>query len=104
MTKPAIIQAELEEFLGDKLNGISPEKAAILFQTYSKKRKHEVIYLFWFFNFHYAYVKKWWLLFLFLISFGGVAIWWVIDLFRLDTILKEYNKAKAEELFEELQV
>lgn len=94
------VQAELEEYLGEKFTVLPEDKRASLTALYKKKRRTEVIYIFWFLNFHYAYVKKWWLLLLFLLSFGGVAIWWVVDLFRLPTILREYNKAKAEELLE----
>lgn len=89
---------ELEIFLGNRLNKLEKEKKLALTETYSQQRKTPLIYFWWFFNFHYLYVRKWWLFVLFILTFAGVGIWWVIDLFRLNTILREYNKNLAEEL------
>lgn len=89
---------ELLKFLGDKFSNLSQEKQNEVAQEYSKRRKTSFIFFCWFFNFHYIYVERWWLFLLFFFSLGGIAIWWVIDLFRLDTILEEYNRNLAEEI------
>lgn len=49
-------------------------------------------YLLWFFfGFHYAYLGKWGLQFLYWITFGGFFIWSIIDLFTLSGKVANYN-------------
>jgi len=98
-----IIINELEEFLSSKFRRLSATKKTELVKEYKKRRKGDAIFVFWFFSFHYAYVGKWKRFFVFFFTLGGLCVWWLIDLFKLDTILKEYNKKKAEELFGKLQ-
>lgn len=98
-----LMMKELEEFLSSKFRTLSAEKKSELLALYKKKRKTGVIVVFWLFNLHYAYVGRWKRFFLFFLSFGGLLIWWLIDFFRLDTILRECNKKKAEELFDKLE-
>jgi hypothetical protein len=95
-----LIEDELEEFLGENFTGLAQEKRLEFFKLYKKHRKTEAIYVYWFFNLHYAYVKKWLVFIVFIFTFGGLCLWWLLDLFRLNTILKEYNSNKAKELFE----
>ncbi|MDA0782181.1 MAG: hypothetical protein PQ612_04730 [Rickettsiales bacterium] len=95
---------ELEDFLSSKYRTLSASRKEELLGLYKKYRKQEsLLIICWFFSFHYVYVGRWKMFFLFFFSLGGLFIWWVIDLFRLDTILKQYNKKKAEELFEKLE-
>ncbi len=89
------IVTELKEYLGDKFKKLPAPKKKELVTSYSKKRKSDSIYFWWFLSLHYAYLHKWWLFFLFLITISGFGVWWVIDLFRLSTILREYNKNVA---------
>jgi hypothetical protein len=94
---------ELEDFLSSKYRTLSAKNKDLLLQQYKKHKKTDIIILFWLFSFHYAYVGKWKLFFIFFFTLGGILIWWIIDYFRLDTILKEYNEKKALELFENLK-
>ena len=94
---------ELEGFLSSKYRTLSNARKEELLNIYSKKRKTQVITIFWLFGFHYAYVGRWKLFFLYFFTIQGLLLWWIIDLFRLDTILEKYNKKKAEELFENLE-
>lgn len=49
-------------------------------------------YLLWFFfGFHYAYLGKWGLQFLYWITFGGFFIWAIIDLFTLSGRVANHN-------------
>jgi hypothetical protein len=105
MTKrtDVLMMKELEEFLSSKFRTLSDKKKSELLKIYKKKRKTGVIIVFWLFNLHYAYVGRWKRFFWFFLTFGGLLIWWLIDFFKLNTILKEYNKKKAEELFDKLE-
>jgi hypothetical protein len=96
------IKLELKEYLGKDYHGLSKQKKLQLLELYTKSRKTEAIYIFWFLNLHYAYVGKWWSLTLFILTIGGFGVWWLIDLFRLTIILREYNKTKAVELLKKL--
>jgi len=96
------IKAELKEFIGDKFLELPSASLESFLQYYRRVRKTDIIYLFWFFNFHYAYVGRWWLFLLFFFTIGGFGIWWLIDLFRLNTILRKYNTKKAEEFLNNL--
>ena len=99
---PDKTEQELLDFLGDDYSALTDSQKIHLKTLYQKERKNDFIYFWWFFNLHYAVVKKWKLLILFLLSFGGLCIWWLVDLFRIPTILKEYNSNKARELIEEV--
>lgn len=49
-------------------------------------------YLLWFFfGFHYAYLGKWLLQFLYWITLGGFFIWAIIDLFTLSSRVANHN-------------
>jgi hypothetical protein len=49
-------------------------------------------YILWFFfGFHYAYLGKWGLQFLYWITFGGFFIWAIIDLFTLSGRVANHN-------------
>ena len=93
---------ELEGFLSSKYRTLSATRKNELLNLYIKKRKTHVITIYWLFGFHYAYVGKWKRFFVYFFTIQGLFLWWVIDFFRLDTILEQYNKKKAEELFEKM--
>lgn len=98
------VMNELQEFLGNRFQILSPSKKQELCKIYKEQKRSDGVLLFmWLFSFHYAYVGKWKLFFAFFFTLGGIMIWWVIDFFRLDTILKEYNSNKAEELLKNIE-
>jgi hypothetical protein len=105
MSKPSdeSIKLELSEYLGSDYQELSRDKKAQLLALYTKSRKTEAIYIFWFLSLHYAYVGKWWKFLCFILTLNGLIVWWLIDLFRLTTILREYNKKKAVQLLYQLQ-
>jgi hypothetical protein len=94
---------ELASLLGDEFAELSEGQKERCVTRYEEKRKGAVIYLFWFFNFHYAYVGRWKLFSVFFISLGGLGIWWLIDLFRMDTILKDGNSLVAQKIVQEIK-
>jgi len=64
-----------------------------------------IAYLFMFFilGMHYGYIKKWGLQFVFWLTGGGFIIWFLIDIFRLPSIIRDYNKDKAIETMRNLK-
>jgi hypothetical protein len=56
-------------------------------------------YILWLFlAFHYIYLRKWGLQFLFWLTLGGFGIWWLIDLFRVAGMVRDYNKDVATDV------
>jgi hypothetical protein len=52
-----------------------------------------IAYLLWFFTgCHYFYLKKYWLQFFYIITLGGFGIWMLADVFRIPSMVAEYNK------------
>jgi len=57
-----------------------------------------VAYLLWLFlGWHYAYVGRWGIQFLYWLTLAGFFVWALIDLFRMPSIVRTYNQDKAVE-------
>lgn len=98
------ISKELEELLGAEFEALSGKNKERLCQLYEPQRRTAGMgYILWFLSLHYAYVRQWQLCTLFIVSFGGLVIWWLVDLFRIPTILRAYNKKTAKELLRILE-
>ena len=53
-------------------------------------------YVFWLFGLHYAYAGKWGLQFVFWFTvWGFFGLWWLVDLFRIPSIISNYNRETA---------
>lgn len=88
----------------DKLYSMSNSEQSSFKQEYERRSKSSVTaYVFWLFlGWHYAYLRKWGLQVLFLLSLGGFLIWWIIDLFRVASIVRNYNKDLAIEIMKDI--
>lgn len=60
---------------------------------YKRRRKGTgAAYVLWFLlGWHYAYVGKWGVQFLYWVSFGGFGVWALFDLFRVPGIVRRVN-------------
>ena len=47
---------------------------------------------------HYAYVNKWGTQILFWLTLGGLGIWWIIDIFRMPSIIEDFNDPIFEDI------
>lgn len=90
---------ELLLYLGDDYKQSDEDLKDQMRIAYANRRKSKVIYLWWFLNLHYAYVRLWLWLVAFLLTLGGFGVWWLVDLFRIPTILETYNKNLARGLW-----
>jgi hypothetical protein len=62
------------------------------------RRTLGVAYLLWFFlGWHYVYVGRWGIQFLYWLTAGGLLVWAFIDLFRMPGIIRTFNQDKAVE-------
>ena len=87
-----------------KYNSLATEHKQIFIDEYKRKKKSKVVaFILWFFfGWHYAYLKKWGWLILFIFTAGGFFIWWVIDLFRVSKMVNEYNNNLALEILRDI--
>lgn len=53
---------------------------------------------------HYAYVKKWGIQILCILTLWGFLLWWIIDWFRLPAIISRYNKDLAVKILTEVSI
>jgi TM2 domain-containing membrane protein YozV len=86
---PLIVQSEL--------GGISVQNQAAFLQEYKRNAKSTGwAYFLWFFlGFHYIYLKKWGIQFIYWFTGAGFVIWAVVDLFRIPGMIRAFNQDVA---------
>jgi hypothetical protein len=57
-----------------------------------KKSKLTAWLLYLFLGWHYGYLGKWMLQIAYILTFGGWFIWIIIDLFRINSMVNQYNE------------
>ncbi|MHA8092243.1 TM2 domain-containing protein [Aquirufa regiilacus] len=99
------IVGNLPAMVRNELAKLSSQKQEEFLEEYERNEKSIFVgYLFWlFFGWHYAYQKKWGIQVLFWITAGGLFIWWLIDIFRVSSMINNYNKDKAIEVMRNLR-
>ena len=90
---PATVKNQLAKMPEEQQNEFSEE-----FNRKFKPKSLIVGRIMWLFGFHYAYFEKWILLLVFWITIGGFYLWWIVDLFRINSIAKQYNQDKAKDV------
>jgi len=84
----------------NRLNDFSETEKKAYFDEYKRKKKSVfvaylcLIPLGW----HYAYLKKWGLQALCIVSLWGFLIWWIIDWFRVPHLVSNFNKDLSIEI------
>ena len=92
MDLPLIVLNRLTDFS-------NTEKKAYFDEFERKKKSVFVAYLCLIpLGWHYAYLKKWGLQALCIVSLWGFLIWWIIDWFRIPSLVRNYNKDLSIEL------
>ena len=88
---------------------LPPDQQEEFVEEFRRKAKSTgVAYLLWFtgiamLGFHYAYVRKWGIQIVYWLTLGGAFIWWFIDLFRIGSIVRDYNKDVAVDVLRNLK-
>jgi TM2 domain-containing membrane protein YozV len=79
---------------------LSPEAQISVRRDYHARKKSMLFaYLAWFFfGWHYLYLRRTGLQIAFWLTFGGFLIWWCIDLFRVAGLVNRMNEDTAREL------
>ncbi len=84
-----------------------PEDKQELFVDEFKRRykKNSVAYLLWFFfGWHYIYLKTIGWQLAFWLSFGGFLIWWFVDVFRIPGMVRSCNEDIARQIMRDLKI
>ncbi|WP_185249134.1 TM2 domain-containing protein [Chryseobacterium bernardetii] len=89
-----------------KFRGLNSEQQKIFISEFERRKKSVGIsYLLWFLlGWHYAYLKKWGWLILYILTVGGFFIWAIIDLFRIPKIVEQYNNDLALEILWDISI
>lgn len=89
-----------------KFRDLNSEQQRIFISEFERRKKSVGIsYLLWFLlGWHYAYLKKWGWLILYILTVGGFFIWAIIDLFRIPKIVEQYNNDLALEILRDISI
>lgn len=92
-------------FVRNELSNWPVNRQHEFLEEYSRKKKSVgLAYLLWLLlGWHYAYVGKWGLLALYILSVGGFFVWMLIDIFRMPGIIREYNRDLATKTLMNMQ-
>lgn len=95
---PAMVKNELKSF--------SAQKQEEFVEEYKRKSKSigiGYLLLILVFGLHYGYCNKWGLQVVYWLTMAGLGWWFIIDLFRIPSIVKNYNKDIATEVMRNLK-
>jgi len=89
-----------------KFRDLNSEQQRIFINEFERRKKSVGIsYLLWFLvGWHYAYLKKWGWLILYILTAGGFFIWAIIDLFRIPKMVEQYNNDLALEILRDISI
>ena len=91
------ITDRLPAMVRNELGALEARDQEAFLEDYERKIKSIALaYVFWLFGLHYAYVGKWGLQFVFWFTvWGFFGLWWLVDLFRIPSIISNYNRETA---------
>jgi len=110
MENQLLLKKETQDSLSSSvkfgLAKMTPQQQHAFEEDYLRKRKGIALpYIFMILlPIHYFYVGKTGLNILFLLSGGGFFIWWLIDLFRIPSIIGNYNTDLANDIFRDQKI
>lgn len=101
---PKSISDHLSSMVRNELVKLSAQKQDEFVEEFNRKGKSTGVgYLLWFFGFHYAYLGRWGMFILFMVTFGGFFVWWFVDVFRVAGMIRDYNKDTATDIFRNMR-
>ena len=93
---PARVARSLSRTVREQLAYLTPDQQRAFLWRYRAQAKSPVVALaFLPLGWHYLYLRKRGLQVLFWITLGGLAAWWVLDFFRINKLVRDYNRRVA---------
>jgi hypothetical protein len=82
-----------------------PAEHQELFRDGLRRRQRSLLvaYLTWVVGWHYAYLGRWGLLVVFLVTAGGLGVWWLVDAVRLPGLVAAANRTAAVRALEDVR-
>lgn len=102
---PASISDSLPAMVRNELAKLPAQRQEEFLEEYRRKAKSVgAAYLLWLLlGWHYIYLRKWGIQFLFWLTAGGVLIWWLVDLFRIPGMVRDFNRDVAVDVLRNLK-
>lgn len=101
----ASIAKSLPSMVKNELAKMPAHKQEEFVEEFKRKEKSlGIAYLFFIIYMHYGYLRKWEFQVVFLLTLGGFGIWVLIDLFRIPSLVKDYNKDVATDTMRNLKI
>ena len=102
---PKSMQDNLPAMVRNELANLSAQKQEEFVEEFRRKsKKPGVCYIVWFLlGWHYIYLGKWGIQFLYWLTGAGLFIWAIVDLFRIPGMVRNYNKDVATDILRNLK-
>jgi hypothetical protein len=103
---PGSIADNLPAMVRNELTKLPAQRQEEFVEEYKRKAKSTgtAYLLCLLFGGHYMYLRKWGIQFVFWLTLGGIVIWWLVDLFRIPSMIRDYNKDVAVDVLRNLKV
>src|SRR5258708_28871188 len=101
---PAQVADQLPSMVRNQLAKLPAQQQEEFLEEFNRKAKDSgTAYGLWLLlGWHYIYLRKWGLQFVFWLTFGGFMVWWFVDLFRVAGMVRDYNKDIATDVLRNL--
>ena len=104
---PANLRKQIPEAVQRKVAAMDEINQQAFLAEFRKKRKSAFLAFMFVMaipSFHYFYLGRIWLQIVFWGTIGGFGIWWLVDLFRVGSLVREYNKTVAIDVLKDVQI
>ena len=93
---PASVASPLPRTVREQLAYLTPDQQRAFLWRYRAQAKSPLVaLLFLLLGWHYLYLRKRRLQVLFWLTLGGLTAWWVVDVFRIRSLVRDYNRGVA---------
>lgn len=102
---PPSISDVLPSMVRNELIKLTAQKQEEFVEEFNRKsRSVGMAFVWWLvFGSYYGYLRKWGLQVVFWLTAGGFGIWAIIDLFRIQGMVRDYNKDVATDILRNLK-
>ncbi len=101
---PTNITANLPSMVRNELLSLPIQRQEEFLEEYRRRaRKPALGYFLWLIGWHFAYLKRWGMQVVYILSFGGLIVWQLVELFLVGRRMREYNRDVAIDVLRHLK-